>query len=64
MKVKVFVLEILHDGKKTIWPEALPAKSAFAAARALAKDGFKPIVFKFEMTREELLCFNPRRFRV
>lgn len=63
MKVRVFVLEIFRDGKKTVWPEALPAKTAFAAARSLARDGFKPVIFKFELTKEELLSFNPKRFR-
>lgn len=61
MKVKVFVLEIYRDGKRKIWPEALPARTAFAAARELAKDGFRPVVLRFDLTREQYLSFDPRR---
>jgi hypothetical protein len=64
MKVKVFVLEIYRDGKRKVWPEALQAKTAFAAARELAKDGFKPVVIKLELTREQYLRFDPQRIAV
>lgn len=61
MKVKVFVLEIYRDGKRKIWHEALPAATAFAAAKSLAKDGFKPVVIKLELTREQYMRFDPQR---
>lgn len=61
MKVKVFVLEIYRDGKRTVWPEALPAKTAFAAARTLAKDGFKPVILRIDLTREQYMKADHRR---
>ena len=61
MKIKVFILEIYRDGKRKVWPEALPAKTAFAAARELAREGFRPVVLRFDLTREQYLSFNPDR---
>lgn len=61
MKVKVFVLEIYKDGKRKIWPEALPAKTAFEAAKTLARDGFKPVIIRLDLTREQYMQFDPQR---
>lgn len=60
MKVKVFVLEIYRNGQWRVWHEALPAKTAFAAARLLARDGFKPIILRIDLTREQYLKLDPK----
>lgn len=59
--VVVYILEIKRAGKRKIWHEALPRTTAFAAAKSLAKDGFKPILHKLELTRSQLLSLRPER---
>jgi len=61
MKIKVFVLEIYRNGQRRVWHEALPAKTAFAAARLLAKDGFKPVILRIDLTREQYLKLDPKQ---
>lgn len=54
MKVKVFVLEYTVHGKRTVWPESLQAKTAFGVAKRLAESGYKPVVFKLELSRKDV----------
>jgi len=59
-EIKVFVLETYKDGERRVWPEALPAKTAFAAARSLAKDGYRPKLLKITLSREQYMKLDPK----
>jgi hypothetical protein len=54
MRVSVFVLEYTVNGKRTVWPESLQAKTAFGVAKRLAAGGYKPTVFKLELSRKDI----------
>lgn len=52
--VSFYVLETSKEGLRKFWREALPAKTAMAAAKILVKDGFTCKLIKVKLTREDL----------
>ena len=52
--VSFYVLEISKEGRSRFWREALPAKTAMAAADLLVKDGFTCKLIKVKLTKEDL----------
>lgn len=62
MQIRVFFLEYqAADGTRTYWREALPARTAFTAARQMALDGLQPKVIAVRM--DSAVFSTPGRFR-
>ena len=60
MKVSIFILEYTINGKRTVWPESLQAKTAFGVAKRLAVGGYKPTVFKLELSRKDIKRYGSK----
>lgn len=56
MEIKAYIIEFNCDdeGGRTFYPEALPAHTAFAAAKEMAKDGLRPTVVALRINSTEL----------